>query len=82
MKDLEERISTLQNDKLALEEAKQKLTSDLIESKEVARLKDQRLEEKDHQLKESVTWVSELEKANAESFEVISKLRAYIKFIE
>ena len=82
MKDLEERISTLQNDKLALEEAKQKLTSDLIESKEVARLKDQRLEEKDHQLKESVSWVSELEKANAESFEVISKLRAYIKFIE
>ena len=30
IKDLEERISILQNEKLALEEAKQKLTSDLV----------------------------------------------------
>ena len=45
-------------------------------------MKDQCLEEKDRQLEVSATQVSELEKANAESSEVISKLKANVKFIE
>ena len=64
MKDLEERINHLRNEKLVSEEAKQKLAFDLDALKKAIRLKDQRLEDKDHHLEESVTRLFKLEKAN------------------
>ena len=85
MKDLEEKVTFLRNEKLYWEKAKQKLTSEMNELKEATRLNDQQLEEarpKDQQLEESKIWISELKKDNADSFKVISKLRVDIKFIE
>ena len=48
VKDLGENIRLLKVKKFSLEEAKQKLTSDVEELKEASLSKDQRLEEKDH----------------------------------
>ena len=48
VKDLEESIHLLKVEKLALEEAKQKLAFDLDELKEAYLSKDQCLKEKDH----------------------------------
>ena len=45
-------------------------------------MKDQRLKEKDHQLEESASRVSELEEANTKAFDEITKLKADTKFIE
>ena len=64
VKDLRESLHLLKVEKLAPEEERQKLTSDLAEVKESARLKDQCLEEKDCQLEESVSWIIELEKSD------------------
>ena len=60
----------------------QKITSELTESKEAARLKDQRIEEKDRQLEESASLVSDLEEANSKASDEITKLKANTKFIE
>ena len=61
-----------------MEEERQKLVFDLVEVKESAQVKDQRLEEKDRQLEESVSQITKLEKSNDE----ITKLKADIKFIK
>ena len=60
----------------------QKITSELAESKEAARLKDQWFEEKDHRLEEFASRVFELEKGNSKASNEITKTKADIKFIE
>lgn len=81
-KDVEDSLRLLKVEKLALEEANQKITSKLAELKEVTRLKDQWLEEKDCQLEKSASRVSELKEANKKAFDEISKMKAGIKFID
>ena len=81
-KDLAESLHLLKVEKFSLEQENQKIISDLSESKKAAWLKDQYLEEKDHQLEESASRVSELEEANTKAFDEITKLNADIKFIE
>ena len=72
VKDLKERVTLLQDEKLALEKAKQA---------EVEELRGQ-VWSKDHQLEESKVRISELKKAFAELFEATSKLKAEVKYIE
>ena len=76
VKDLGESICLLKVKKLALEEAKEKLTSELGE------LKDHRLEEKDHELEKAKSKISKLEKLNAEASDEITRLKADVGFIE
>ena len=75
VKDLEERVTLLRNEKLALEKAKQELSFKVDELKGQVRSKDQQLEELRVRL-------SELEKAHVDSSKVISKLKAEVKYIE
>ena len=58
--------------KLALEKAKQA---------EIDELRGQ-VRSKDQQLEKSRSWVSELEKAHADSFKAASRLKAEVKYIE
>ena len=82
VKDLGESIRHLKVKKLALEEAKEKLTFELGELKEASLSKDQRLEEKDQQLVKARSRISELEKSNAEAFDEIARLKADVEFIK
>ena len=72
VKDLRESIRLLKVKKLALEEAKEKLTSELGEFKEVPLSEDRRLEEKDHELEKARSRISKLEKSNAKSSDEIA----------
>ena len=81
-KDIEESFHILKVEKLALEKENQKIIFEIAELKEAARLKDQRLEEKDCQLEESVSRVSELEETYCKASDEITKLKTDIKFIE
>ena len=65
VRDLGENIRLLKVKKFALEEVKQKLTSDVEELKEAFLSKDRRLEEKDRQLEEAKNRIAKLEKSNA-----------------
>ena len=82
MKDLGESIRLLKVEKLALEEAKEKLSSDFEELKKASLTKDHRLEEKDHKLEKTKSKISELEKSNAEASDEIARLKADVAFIE
>ena len=82
VKDLGESIRLLKVEKLALEEAKEKLSSDFEELKEASPTKDHRLEEKDHKLEKTKSKISELEKSNAEASDEIARLKADVAFIE
>ena len=73
VKDLGESIRLLKVEKLALEEAKEKLSSDFEKLKEVSLTKDRRLEEKDHWLEKARSRISELEKSNAEGSDEIAR---------
>ena len=65
-------MTLLQDEKLALEKVKQVKVKDLREQ----------VWSKNHQLEESKVWISELEKAFTESFEVASKLKVKVKYIQ
>ena len=82
VKDLGENICLLKVEKFALEEAKQKLTSEVEELKEASLSKDQRLEEKDRQLEEARNRISKLEKSSAGASNEIAWLKVDIGFIE
>ena len=75
VKNLEEKITLLQNEKLALERAKQELSS------KVAELKGQ-VQSKYEELQESSTNLLKLRKAQVELIEEIFKLKVEIKYIE
>ena len=77
-----ENICLLKVEKFALEEAKQKLASEVEELKEASLSKDQRLEEKDHQLEEARNRIFELEKLNVGASDEIARVKADIGFIE
>ena len=82
VKDLGENIRLLKVEKFALEETKQKLTSDVEELKEASLSKDRCLEEKDCQLEEAKNRIFELEKSNAGAADEIARLKVDIDFIE
>ena len=75
MKKLEKRITFLQNVKLALEKAKQEVSSKLAEVKKQVQLKYQYLEE-------LRAHMSKFEKAHVDSSKVISKLKVEFKNIK
>ena len=75
MKDLKVRVTLLQNEKAALEKAKQDLLSKVEELEEQAKSKDQCLEELKAQVKES-------KRVRVESTKKISDLKAEIKYME
>ena len=77
-----ESIYLLKVKKLALEEAKEKLSSNFEELKEVSLTKDCRLKEKDQELEKAKNKISKLEKSNAEAFDEITGLKADVAFIE
>ena len=75
MKDLEERVTILQNEKAALERAKQDLLSEVEELKEQAKSKDQCLGEMKAQ-------VEEMKTAQGKSTKKIFNLKAKFKYME